>query len=131
MSDLLPLIAWLVSTGCFVLLLYYFISYLSMLVERMDSDIKSKSFSDALARLDNIIENNVISTNQKLVISLKKSADFYQIDKEEAFYQTVSSIDSTIRESDLFAISPYIGNTREWINSRVEYFVKLEKLKGG
>ena len=128
MGELLFIAFILIAIGCSTILLLYLISLLSYAIKRKEAFRKESRFYESIERLDEVVRKSVVATNQKLVSNLKKSGNFYQIDKEEAFYQTLSAVTDIVREEDLSVISSHIKDPAEWINSRIEYYVKLEKL---
>ena len=128
MDKLLITILMLIAIGCLTVLLLYFVSLLSYALKRKEFLNDRCRFYECMKRLDEVVRRSVVATNQRLVSNLKKSGNFFQIDKEEAFYQTLSAVNSIIKEEDLSIISRDIKNPTEWINNRIEYYVKLEKL---
>lgn len=81
-----------------------------------------------IEKLDTIIETCVGSVNNKMVASMKMATNFFQSDKEEALNECKNMV-STMTNSDTIEEIKTLGlDLDAWINARIEYFVRKQKL---
>ncbi len=127
MNNLLYMISTSVIIGCILLLFYYCMKLLSAVINRGKSTREHKKIDETMSKLDNTILLSVMTVNKSMVDRLKESQSFFQQEKEEAFHEAKDRIMNIINEEEIQCLNTYIGNIDEWINNRIEYYVKILK----
>ncbi|AOT69315.1 hypothetical protein [Geosporobacter ferrireducens] len=127
MNNLLYMISTSVIIGCILVLFYYCMKLLSAVINRGKSTREHKKIDETMSKLDNTILLSVMTVNKSMVDRLKESQSFFQQEKEEAFHEAKDRIMNIINEEEIQCLNTYIGNIDEWINNRIEYYVKILK----
>lgn len=82
---------------------------------------------DTMAIVENIVKQAVNTTNQTYVNELKASGKFDVNAHKEAFNKTKEIVTTTINEKTKSIITNAIGNFDTYIDSLIEYIVKISK----
>ncbi len=126
MTDIIHAIIIGAAVLSVLVLLYYLRKLAGAAHMKMDTHIKHAKTDSYLKQLDDIILSNVVYTNQTFVDPMRKSESFSQLDKNEAFEFCRERVLQTISRENT-ALSPYIDDMDEWINSRIEYHIRMQK----
>ncbi len=127
MNSLIYIISSIVIIVSVLVLFYYCIKLMSKAYSKEKLTKESKRVDEAMSKLDNNIMLSVMTVNKSMVDKLKQSGSFFQREKEEAFYEAKDRVMNIINEEEIQRLSPYIKNIDEWINNRIEYYVKTLK----
>lgn len=127
MNSLLYIISTCVIVVSILVLFYYCIKLISAVSNRGKSEKKCKNIDEIMSKLDNTIMLSVMAVNKLMVDRLKKSNAFLQQEREEAFHEAKDRIMNIINQEEIHCLSPYINNIDEWINNRIEYYVRTLK----
>ncbi|MCX8130412.1 MAG: hypothetical protein N3I35_09965 [Clostridia bacterium] len=127
MNSLISLFSFFILASSIVVTLFFTIRLIDVIRRNINSDLKNNEFQKNFVQLDEIIESNVIATNQSLVNILKESNTFCQLDKEEAFESCKEKIYKMLKENAGRSSYRYLVNLDEWINGRIEYYVRANK----
>ncbi|ABR47681.1 hypothetical protein Amet_1485 [Alkaliphilus metalliredigens QYMF] len=127
MNNLLYITSTIVLMGSVLALAIFGIKLLSALGRHSHCLNKQGKVDEIMSQLDDTIKLSVIMINNSMVERLKQSNSFYQQDREEAFYEAKNRIMHMVNEQDVQYLHPYIDNIDEWINNRIEYYVRFLK----
>ncbi len=128
MAEFFPIIVFIVLAASIAVLLFFILGFAAAKCRTMDSKSVYLKEQRSLEALDDIIKSSVIYTNQKLVNPQKKLETFFQQDKEEAFQTTKEKIYNTLKDSHMDIVATTLKNPEEWIDNRIEYYVRLHKI---
>ncbi|QUH27053.1 hypothetical protein [Serpentinicella alkaliphila] len=120
-------VSTIVIIGSILVLVTFGLNLLSSLYRESKFVNNSEKANETLNQLNDTIKLSVMITNKSFVEKLKQSNSFLQQDKEEAFFETKNRILSIANDKDLEFLKPYINNVDEWINGRIEYYVRTSK----
>ncbi len=126
MNNLLYILSTIVIIGSGLVFFYYCMKLLSAASSKGKYMKKYKKIDGIMSKLDNTIMLSIMAVNKSMVEKLKQSSLFFQQEKEEAFYEAKDRIMRIINEEEIQCLSPYI-NIGEWINNRIEYYVRTLK----
>ncbi|SHJ66802.1 hypothetical protein SAMN02745975_02599 [Geosporobacter subterraneus DSM 17957] len=124
MSSLLYIISTTVIIGSILVVLYYCAKLLSAINNREKTIKNHKKIDEIMSKLDNTIMQSVMTVNKSMVNNLKEADSFFQQEKEEAFLEAKDRVMKIITEEDLQFLESYMEDVNEWINNRIEYYVK-------
>lgn len=127
MINIIYALSTIVIICAILLILAFGVRILSSLYKESRFVNNSEKANEIINQLDETIRLSVMITNKSFVDKLKQSNSFLQQDKEEAFYEAKNRTLNLIDEEDLTLIQAYINDSDEWINSRIEYYVRLLK----
>lgn len=127
MNDLIFILDLVVIIGSAAALVFYSLKFIVANSRKSNIELILSRADNLLYLLDKVIESSVWVTNKTIVNKLKKSQNYFQIDKEEAFAETIFRIYSAINLENPKALYPYIEDINEWIKNRIEYYVYFEK----
>ncbi|KAB3534872.1 hypothetical protein F8154_07750 [Alkaliphilus pronyensis] len=127
MSSLLYIISNLIIIVSTVILIAFGLKLIRSL-NRESKLIGNIEYTDELFnRIDSIILVSVITVSNTMVNRLKNEKAFFQKEKEEAFEEAKNRIANIINTQDTQHIGAYIDNIDEWIDNRIEYYVRTLK----
>jgi hypothetical protein len=105
--------------------------YLVNLLRKKTLELESKVSNDTVKKFlelgENIIETSVNAVSQIFVDELKKNGKFDKAAQTEAFEMAKQKILSTISEDVKQALTEVYGNLSQYIDSRIEYYVRQGK----
>ncbi|SCZ01694.1 hypothetical protein [Alkaliphilus peptidifermentans] len=127
MSSFIYITSTIVIIGSILALLFFIIKLVSALCKESNCISYHEKADATMSRLDNTIMLSVMTINKSMVEERKKSNSFLQKDKEEAFQESKDRIMNILSNEDLQHLSIYIDNMEEWIDNRIEYYVRVLK----
>jgi len=127
MINIIHILSMIMIISAILVLLAFGMKMLSSLYRESKFVNGSETTREIMSQLNDTIKLSVMITNKSIVEKLKQSDSFLQQDKEEAFYEAKNRVLSIANEEDLKKLQPYINNIDEWINSRIEYYVRVSK----
>lgn len=127
MGNIISILSLIISSASIITILVFILKLINYMAKKIKIDTQNIKLDEFMSRLDNLVKTSVISTNQIIVSPLKEANSFAQIDKEEAFVSCKEKILNSINESDIKLLEPNLINLDEWISTRIEYYVKLNK----
>lgn len=127
MNSIINVIEIIVIGLSILSLLFFIIKFLNSTSKEIRLDTTDIKINAYINRLDNIVKTSVIAINQTMVNPLKESNSFFLLDKEEAFESCKENIYKALQNNQKDLYTPYLSNLDEWINTRIEYYVKLNK----
>jgi hypothetical protein len=127
MSGILFIIAVTISCICVVVFLISLKISIYKCKKCKNSCSRIINAESSVSNLDTIIETCVTSINQKMVSTLKENNSFIQSDKEEAFNECKKMIYTMVSDKTIEALKCLGMDAEEWINTRIEYFVRKHK----
>ena len=127
MKDVLMLLTFMAIVVSSVVLLFYSIKLKRAVIKNMRVKKDLMDIDNVKLELDEIIKTSVSATNQTIVGELKKEDEFLELEREEAFIECKSMVKSIVDKSQLSRLSAIVNDVDEWIDNRIEYYVRLEK----
>lgn len=127
MNSLLYIISTITIVGSIMVLIYYCMRLLSAVSHKGKFIKKNNDTDEIMAKFDNSIMLSVMTVNKSMVDKLKESNSFFQQEKEEAFYESKDRIKNIINDEEIQCLKLYIHDMDEWINNRIEYYVRTLK----
>lgn len=102
----------------------------SALVAWLNTKIKNEKIRAALKNARDIINAAVLETSQTFVDDLKKSGNFTDALKSEAFAKTLENVKSQLTAEGVSLIQETTTDVEAWIRAEIEKAVKNNKQGG-
>ena len=103
---------------------------MAVLVNWLNSKIKNEKVRAALDNTRGIISAAVAETSQKFVANLKKTGNFTDAMKAEAYRQTLSCVKSQLTEEAKTLIESTTNDLNAWFEAEIEKAVWEGKKEG-
>lgn len=130
MNSIILLAAFAVAVFSILAVLFFVVRLISAGTNAVIADARNSQWNKYMNRLENIIQSNVIATDQTFVGPLKETNSFFPLDKDEAFESCREKIYKLLGEDKNLRNRLYLDNLDPWILSRIEYYVRMKKQKG-
>lgn len=95
--------------------------------QNMKQKAKTDAMKNLIDKIDYIVQLCVETTNQTFVQDKKKDENFTDEDKEQAFNQTLESVNNMITDEDKQKIIDEFGDLGTFLRNSIESYIKHSK----
>lgn len=128
-SDILIDVFSIILTAILSALTVYLITYIKYKTFEIKNKIKDENIVKQINIAETLIETSVAAVAQTFVDDLKKNGKFDRSAQSEAFEMSKQKILASLPESAKSALCELYGDMEKYIDCRIEYYVRKNKMK--